>query len=227
MKLSLVLEGSEDEIVDFMFALVPDSLTKESSVPPEPAAASSLEDRKPNALEEFMAERAKLKKKPDDSVPKAPVIKERDHDRKISGLWDKIPKLPTKEDLLIPRFEWKRECEKNYNKLLFAELPDGRVMLSYMSAKVFTTKEKVLQIPFPVPPGYLKKCGAPNNVTALLQYRKYLAGHSVPPGNIRSGDIADRKEEKDPDEAFRPKLKGAFSTRPGKEDIDQLGGSEA
>ncbi|MDW7733703.1 MAG: hypothetical protein SCH66_14900, partial [Methanolobus sp.] len=89
--------------------------------------------------------------------------------------------------------------ETKYKSVVFAELPDGRVMLSAWSCRIYTTREKILAIPYPVPPGYLESVGSTNYTVAIKQYREYLAAQ-------------------DEDEKYKPMLKNAFSTRPADHD---------
>jgi hypothetical protein len=96
-----------------------------------------------------------------------------------------IPKEPKKpgsaaplksSDLLIPRFEWDPKAEKLYKKISFYEHEDGRVMVFYMNIRVFTTKQAMLSIPYPVPYGYEILSGfTGNRKTAIRIYREYLA----------------------------------------------------
>ena len=112
--------------------------------------------------------------------------------------------------------------------MFFFEHEDGRVMLSYMAAKTFTTKEKVMQIPFPVPSGYapLKPLSA-NNRTAIRLYREYLAQPTISaerPDQTQQSQEKRPQEDEDPDAKYEPMLRGAFSTRPGREDYDKVEG---
>ncbi len=202
MKFSL--EGTPDEIEDFLYNLFPSS--EPVSVPPDHKGLITGTDIKPEKKEIILPE---VKKNL--SVPKAPEIAKKDQDIKLE-----IQKLPTKEDIIIPRFQWPQVREKYYNRLVFAELEDGRVMLSYMSARIYTTKEKVLQIPYPVPSAYRKGFNNPNHVTALRQYRQYLAENiSVHAAAEISGIPEDRI---DPDAPFKPMLNGVFTTHPDAEE---------
>lgn len=118
-------------------------------------------------------------------------------------------------DFLIPKFDWDKNKEKNYKTLFFFEYEDGTVMLSYQNSKTFTTKQKVMTLPYPVPDGYppLKTIPSTNKRTAIRLYREYLVQQT-----------ALTVEKLDPDAKYKPKLKGAFSTRPGHEDYDKVEG---
>lgn len=77
---------------------------------------------------------------------------------------------------LIPKFAWDKTKEKSYRTIFFIELEDGRVMISYFSSKVFTTKEAIMAIPFPIPRIYAPLMNLNTNPrTAVRQYREYLA----------------------------------------------------
>lgn len=93
---------------------------------------------------------------------------------------------PSLENIFtIPKFKWDKNLEKSYRNMFFYEADDGRVMLSYFSSKVFTTKDKVLQIPFPLVLGFepLRKFN-PNQRSALRFYRQYLAERDSAPKYI-------------------------------------------
>lgn len=83
------------------------------------------------------------------------------------------------EDYLIPAFEHDRKMKSNYKSLFFTESDDGRVVLSYCGTKLYTTREKVLEMPNPIPHGYFGKLksGTPSNrATAIRLYREYCGG---------------------------------------------------
>ncbi len=86
-----------------------------------------------------------------------------------------IQKLPTAKEILIGNFLFDKTQEKSFRTLFFVEMDDGRVVLSYMQSRCYTTKENVLKLPYPVPNGYLKLIKIPNKITALRMYREYLA----------------------------------------------------
>lgn len=82
------------------------------------------------------------------------------------------------DDILIPEFEHDRKLNSTYKRLLFTESDDGKVALSYSGTKLYANREKVLQIPYPVPHGYFGrvKSGTPaNRATVIRFYRAYLA----------------------------------------------------
>lgn len=82
------------------------------------------------------------------------------------------------DDILIPAFDHDRKLNSTYKRILFTESDDGKVALSYSGTKLYANREKVLQIPCPVPHGYFGrvKSGTPaNRVTAIRFYRAYLA----------------------------------------------------
>lgn len=82
------------------------------------------------------------------------------------------------DNLLIPAFEHDRKLKSSYKTLFFTEYDKGKVVLSYSGTKLYVNREKVLEIPYPIPRGYFGhlKSGTPSNrVTAIRFYRAYLA----------------------------------------------------
>lgn len=122
-------------------------------------------------------------------------------------------------DFLIPKFEWDCSKKKSYKTLFFFEHEDGRVLLLYTGTKTFTTRERVLRLPYPVPNGYpALKVLSVTSRTAIRMYREYFANLSAkkPP--------AAEKVQVDPDEKYKPQLRGVFSTHPGREDFEKVEG---
>ncbi len=200
------LKEKEKERIEENIIVLPE--LRKDSVPLPEAEAKRDPDRTHELRKNPRVEEIVKKAKPAVSVPMAPEIKKQDHDRK----------LPTIYDIVVPRFEWERGCEKNYKRLSFIELPDGRVMLGYMSARVFTTKEKMLRLPFPLPAGYLRIAGmATNQITAVRQYQEYL---STVKGSVLPGELATvpQQDIKDPDAPFKPRLSGVINTHPGEDE---------
>lgn len=235
--MKLTIEGNVEEIENFLLDLL---VMPADSVPQPAPADDTRKDRKeeekkfcpPGEEELSPIQPGEKDRKPEDKVkliyihrlaastdikPHSSVPPEGPASDPQEDIITEFPKLPTKDDLLIPRFSWDKKDERTYKRLIFAELPDGKVMLNYIGGRVFSTKEKILRIPYPVPNAYLIRMGITNNhSTAIRLYREYLDSVRVPnPGQCSQGD---RKGEDDPDEVFKPMLKGAFSTRPGKED---------
>lgn len=82
------------------------------------------------------------------------------------------------ETLLLPEFEHDRKLKSSYKTLFFTESDEGKVVLSYLGTKLYVRRDKVLELPYPVPHGYFghPKSGTPSNrATAIRFYRKYLA----------------------------------------------------
>ncbi len=87
-----------------------------------------------------------------------------------------------KSDLLIPRFKYdtaqaqKKEIQ-GYKNTSVVEMPDGRAVVMYKGSHYYTTKGKVLQIPYPIPRGFLRTAGFSSSVgqTCISAYRHYLA----------------------------------------------------
>lgn len=87
-----------------------------------------------------------------------------------------IPEPNSLSNFFIPEFIWDKKAAKSYKNLFFFDAEDGRVMLSYFSGRVFTTKEKVMQIPYPLVEGYEPlRALSPNKRSSLRMYRQYLA----------------------------------------------------
>lgn len=82
------------------------------------------------------------------------------------------------DNLLIPEFEHDKKLKSNYKTLFFTEMDDGTTVLSYSGTKLYVNREKVLELPNPIPHGYfgMLKSGTPSNrATAIRFYRAYLA----------------------------------------------------
>jgi hypothetical protein len=82
------------------------------------------------------------------------------------------------DNLLIPEFKHDRKLKSSYKTLFFTEMDDGSTVLSYCATKLYVKREKVLEIPYPIPRGYFghPKSGTPSNrATAIRFYREYLA----------------------------------------------------
>lgn len=79
---------------------------------------------------------------------------------------DKLPKQQpnlTKDNIIIPRFTHDPALEKSYRTLFYYEHPDGRVVLRYMAGLLYSTKERLKQIPYPVPLKLLANMGFSGN----------------------------------------------------------------
>lgn len=114
----------------------------------------------------------------------------------------KIKELAQVKDahgLLIPKFEYDESQKKDiegYTNLSVVEMPDGRAVLMYGEAHYYTTKEKILTIPHPVPFGYFKGKGVSSvAVTCLRAYRSYLANPAPQPTAYVSKSTQDRIKE--------------------------------
>ncbi len=82
------------------------------------------------------------------------------------------------DNLLIPTFEHDKKLKSSYKTLFFTESDDGTTVLVYSGTKLYVNREKVLELPNPVPHGYFGKLksGTPSNrATAIRFYREYLA----------------------------------------------------
>lgn len=106
-----------------------------------------------------------------------------------------IPVQPKTGFLLVPKFDWDKSKEKHYRTIFFFEHEDGRVMIWYANNRVFTTKESVMAIPFPIPYKYVLPVGLPvNKRTAIRQYREYLFNEAR---NHEVRGAVNEQEEKD------------------------------
>lgn len=98
-----------------------------------------------------------------------------DLDVKTSTLSENAPERIL-SDFFIPKFKWDKTKEKSYRTIFFFEHEDGRVMISYMHSRIFTTKAVVLALPYPIPRNYPLLHSLGNNKrTAFRFYREYLA----------------------------------------------------
>jgi len=138
---------------------------------------------------------------------------------------DKAPDKPgnsnvlSPKDLKLPRFDYDKGLRKQHGLIFLTEMPDGRVVIEYGKAHYYTTKEKVLQIKYPFPEKYFSKENGWSSTAemAFKKYREYLA--QPQPAELKAKDP-------DPeDEKYKPMLKGAFNTRPGREDYDKIEGA--
>jgi predicted CopG family antitoxin len=103
-------------------------------------------------------------------------------------------------DICMPKFEYDKDSKQFYENVFFWELPDDRVVIEYGEAHYYTTKQKILAIPYPPPANYYdaKRGWNSTNAQAIKKYRKHLAEHT------------------DPDRKFRKVLN--TDTRPGAEE---------
>jgi hypothetical protein len=85
----------------------------------------------------------------------------------------------TKEDLSVDWFE----CDPSQGKQIkghenckVVEMSDGRAMLQYKNGShYYTSKEKVMKIPYPIPKGYFNNSGLSSNAEVCIRaYRHYL-----------------------------------------------------
>lgn len=111
------------------------------------------------------------------------------------------------KDLKLPKFEYDKETRKQYGLVFFTELPDGRVVIEYGMAHYYTTKEKVLQIPYPFPKKYFSKENGWSSTIeiAFKKYRTYLAENLAPE--------ADNKTQKYLEKSTQDRIKEASELR--------------
>jgi len=124
------------------------------------------------------------------------------------------------KDLKIKSFDYSGWSTGQYKSLSFWELPDGRVVLNYSNSHYYTTKDLVMQIPFPFPEGcFDKKNGWSSSVEqAFKMYRRYLAEQGEQKTKIVKAKI------EDPDD-WKYKSFGLNNTRVDKEDYTKIEGS--
>ncbi len=108
----------------------------------------------------------------------------------------------------IPKFDFDKKQEKRYGHLHFVELNDGRVTLSYFAGRIYTTKEKVLKLPFPLVNSIPKlKYLSNNNKTAMRLYREYLAKQNGNGSIIRETNEKSMHAEDVPFDEAKNKIK--------------------
>ena len=87
-------------------------------------------------------------------------------------------------DLKNTKFDYDNDKMQKYKTLYFIELPDGRVVLKYGGVRYYSTKDAVMQLPFPFPKKYFSKGGnwSSNVEQAFKMYRRHLAERKEPEG---------------------------------------------
>ncbi len=141
------------------------------------------------------------KPEPESQEKVCKCMQQKEEPVKIEEPEKKILPVPniSKQDSLIPRFKYDHSLRKSipdYKNTWYAELPDGRVVLGYGVSSYYTTKEKVMQLPSPVPYGYFKKSGVSTTAqTCLRAYRNllYAAAFCEKAGKNENDD--DKEEE--------------------------------
>ncbi len=126
----------------------------------------------------------------------------------------------TKADLTVPKFPHDKKLEQSYKTLFYLEMPDGRTVLRYMGGILYTTKEKILTLPYPMPNGYLKETGlSANQCTGLRLYREHLFREATTATSV----VVDSPIIVDQDE-WKYKKMGLNDTHVGKEDFNKIEG---
>ncbi len=122
-------------------------------------------------------------------------------------------RLPPK-DLKIPKFEYDKGLRRQYGLVFFTELPDGRVVIEYGMAHYYTTKEKVLQIPFPFPKKYFSKENGWSSTIeiAFKKYRRYLAEHPALEADNKTTGYLEKSTQDRIREASELKVKAKKAT---------------
>jgi len=113
-----------------------------------------------------------------------------------------LSQMKSPDGILIQSFKYdqaqaQRKEIEGYSNISVVELLDGRAMIQYKEAHYYTTKEKVMQIPYPTPRKYFKKMGygfSSVAQTCLRAYRQYLA-------NLLSADKSLTKNENEQEES--------------------------
>lgn len=84
-----------------------------------------------------------------------------------------LPEGVKHPEIMIPRFDFDKQLATSDGLFSYAELPDGRIALRYISWCVYTNREKLAALPSPLPLGHLRKLGlSPNASTAIKRYLK-------------------------------------------------------
>ncbi len=97
-------------------------------------------------------------------------------------------------EYLIPKFGYDPAQEKEikeYTNMSVVEMTDGRAVVIYQGAHYYTTKEKIMQIPYPVPYKYLAgRVLSTTGAMCLRAYRHHLATISAEKldQNVETGD---------------------------------------
>ena len=146
-----------------------------------------------------------------------------------------LAQIKEPDGLLISRFKYdpwqaqKKEIE-GYSNISVMELPDGRAMIQYKGTHYYTTKEKVMQIPYPTPYSYFKRPGlgvSPTAQTCLRAYRKHLGlcpedctQRTVTQAYLRS---ADRSLKSDSDEINWKDESGSIAFRENEQKLKEAG----
>lgn len=126
--------------------------------------------------------------------------------RKMPRVSKKVEIGYGERDLLISKFPYDSKLEKKYETISIFEESNGKVALTYNRYKIYTTKEKIMRLPFPVPKGIVSE--SPWQVrTAIRKYRKYIEEQKKIQIQI-PGD----------DKNFKPMMSGIIQTIPEKED---------
>ncbi len=144
-------------------------------------------------------------------------------------------------NLRIPKFRYNKSKMQSYENIFLQEFPDGIVVLGYKYSHYYTTKEKVMKLPYPFPEKYFsKENGWSSNIEiAFKKYRKYLAetldGNDgrckvqtksqaeINPGPQSSDCSASSRENSD-DWKYKPLLKKDTKGNHG-EDYEKIEGS--
>lgn len=138
------------------------------------------------------------------SVPVPEPVITTKHEPEKQSLPQKIKELAQAKDpdgLFIPEFDYdpaqKKEIE-GYSNISVVELPDNRAMIQYKVAHYYTTKEKIMSIPYPIPKKHFTGKGLSSVAnTCLHAYRKYLHFASIPKENAVSIDRNMAKNKKE------------------------------
>lgn len=98
---------------------------------------------------------------------------------KIETTDEKVIKFPSvipSSALKIPPFPYDKKKMRQFRNIFFIETPSGTV-INYRESHYYTTKDRILQLPFPFPEHYFtKENGWSSSVEQAFKiYRKYLA----------------------------------------------------
>lgn len=117
-------------------------------------------------------------------------------DSHSGGATDNLDNVVMRPDTKIPKFEYDESKMQPYKSIFFQEFPDGTVVLKYGTSHYYTTKEKVLKIPYPFPKKYFsKENGWSSSIEfAFKKYRQYLAELPQPQQQLQQQAETEKEE---------------------------------
>ncbi len=137
------------------------------------------------------AEQNTIKVEQPPAKPEQPEPKDEQKHNRWAGV-----NMLQKDDILIPKFIFDKDRKQFFKNIFFVEEPDGRVAIMYTGSTYYTTKDRILGVPYPFPPNYFDSKRGWNSTVeqAVKKYRTYLATQKP-------------EEKDDPDRIYKPLLK--------------------